>query len=135
MTDSERIISVLDYTGQNINSMAKNIGLKTAQSLYDIRNGKHGISKDIAEKINAKYVEIDVAWLLTGKGTMTKSFPKIVIPPPTPVTNQGIISNDILYKKVISSLETTVATQKALIAKLESEIQRLQRTIDDGKAK
>lgn len=73
MTDSERIIKFKEYTGMSFNKLAEYIGIKTSQTLYDIKSGKHGISKDLAEKIQAKYLNINTSWLLTGEGEMLKS--------------------------------------------------------------
>lgn len=70
MTDSERINELLKFTGLNFSKLAKEIGLNTVQTLYDIKNGKHGISKEVAEKIQAKYFNLSMAWLLTGEGEM-----------------------------------------------------------------
>lgn len=70
MTDSERIIELKKFTGLSFNKLAKEIGLKTVQTLYDIERGKHGISKDVAEKIQSKYLNISMSWLLTGEGEM-----------------------------------------------------------------
>lgn len=70
MTDSERIVALKKYLGISLNKMASDIGLATVQTLYDIKNGKHGISKDVAAMIKAKYLNISATWLLTGEGPM-----------------------------------------------------------------
>ena len=70
MTDSERIIALKKYLGISFNKMASDIGLATVQTLYDIKNGRHGISKDVAAMIKAKYLNISATWLLTGEGDM-----------------------------------------------------------------
>lgn len=72
MTDKERINELKKITGLNFRRLASEIGIKTVQTLYDIKNGKHGISKDLAEKIHARYLNINLAWLLTGEGDMLK---------------------------------------------------------------
>ena len=72
MTDSERIIEVKKFTGLSFNGLAKELGLNTAQTLYDIKNGKHGISKEVAQKIQARYLNINYSWLITGEGEMLK---------------------------------------------------------------
>ncbi len=72
MTDIERITKVAQYAGLSFNRLAKEIGLTTPQTFYDIRAGKHGISKELADKIQAKYLNISTAWLLTGEGEMLK---------------------------------------------------------------
>ena len=72
--DGKEIIEALsNYTGLNLKRLAEEIGLKTHQTLYDIKKGKHGISKDVAEKIQAKYLNINLSWLLTGEGEMLKT--------------------------------------------------------------
>jgi hypothetical protein len=72
MNDSERIKKILEYTGLSANKFSKTIGLNTSQNIYDIINGKHGISKVLAETITVKYLNIDKIWLLTGEGEMLK---------------------------------------------------------------
>lgn len=72
MTDIERITKVAQYAGISFNKLAKEIGLTTPQSFYDIKAGKHGISKELADKIQAKYLNLSMAWLLTGEGEMLK---------------------------------------------------------------
>lgn len=73
MTDIERIEKLKEFSGLNYRKLAEEIGLKSAQTLYDIKNGKHGISKDVAEKIQARYLNISIQWLLTGQGEMLRS--------------------------------------------------------------
>ena len=70
MTDIEIITKVAEYTGLSFNKLAKEIGLTSPQTFYDIKAGKHGISKELAEKIQARYLNISEAWLLTGNGDM-----------------------------------------------------------------
>lgn len=73
MTDSERIKTVLKFSGMSANKFAKHIGLKSPQVLYDVTNGRNGISKDLADKITAKCVNISLSWLLADEGEMLKS--------------------------------------------------------------
>ena len=73
MTDIEIITRVAEYTGLSFNKLAKEIGLTSPQTFYDIKAGKHGISKELAEKIHAQYLNINEAWLLTGEGEMLKT--------------------------------------------------------------
>lgn len=73
MSDSERIIKLKEYLEKSYNKIAEECGLNNAQTLYDIKNGKHGISKDVAETISNKYLNISKQWLLTGEGEMLVS--------------------------------------------------------------
>lgn len=70
MTDIEIITKVAEYAELSFNKLAKEIGLTSPQTFYDIKAGKHGISKELAEKIHARYLNISEAWLLTGNGEM-----------------------------------------------------------------
>lgn len=69
---------LLDHVGMSANRFAVHIGLKSPQVLYDIRRGRNGISKDLAEKISAKCVNVDIGWLVTGDGDMLKEDPTSV---------------------------------------------------------
>lgn len=70
MSDSERIKKLEEFTGLSLNKLAAAIGIKSPQTFYDIKSGKHGISKDLAERIKAKYLNINMSWLLSGEGEM-----------------------------------------------------------------
>ena len=73
MGDYGRIEAVLRYTSLSANALAEKIGLKTPQTFYDIKKGRHGISKDLANKIHSKYLNISLEWLLTGEGEMLRT--------------------------------------------------------------
>lgn len=70
MDDKQRIQEVLSYTRLSARALAEEIGLKSPQSFYDIKAGRHGISKELASKIQGKYLNISTEWLLTGEGEM-----------------------------------------------------------------
>lgn len=73
MDEKNRIIELLTYLGLNASSLAKSLGMSTPQVFYDIKAGKCGISKDLAQKIQEKYLNVNRAWLLTGEGEMLNS--------------------------------------------------------------
>lgn len=70
MTDAERLSRVLDFTMLNIRQLGMALELKQIQTLYDIKNGKIGISKMIAEKIKEKFEDFNLSWLMFGEGEM-----------------------------------------------------------------
>lgn len=70
MDDKQRIQEVLSYTRLSARALAEEIGLKSPQSFYDIKAGRHGISKELASKIQGKCLNISMEWLLTGEGEM-----------------------------------------------------------------
>lgn len=66
-------------------------------------------------KIANVFPEVSQDWLLTGNGEMLKE-------------NTSQSSDELeLYKKLIASLEETVASQKLIIQKLQNELIQLQR--------
>lgn len=70
LTDSQRIEQIIRHAGLSTNALARSIGLNRSETLYQIKNGKHGISKELSELITTRYSEISKAWLLTGEGEM-----------------------------------------------------------------
>lgn len=72
LSAGERIERVVCWTGLNTSSFATHIGLSSPQSLYQIKAGKHQISRTIAERICARYPEIDFGWLFAGEGEMLR---------------------------------------------------------------
>ncbi len=74
----ERLRRVIEWSGLSINGFAKRIGLTYAESLYRIKRGQNGISKELATKITETYPTINRVWLLMGEETMlseTKTIP------------------------------------------------------------
>lgn len=54
----------------NPKEFAESIGLKRADRIYFVLNGRNDISTDLARVINDKYPNVNSDWLLTGKGEM-----------------------------------------------------------------
>ena len=73
MTDKERILALRDYTRLNLKRMAEEARVGTVQTLYDIKNGKHGISREVAARLHARWPELSLLWLHTGEGDMLMS--------------------------------------------------------------
>ncbi|GEM_PF-4334212 len=68
----ERIMQIIDYKGyKSINSFAID-GLKYASSekIYRLKNQKNKPSIDILADIANQFEEININWLITGKGEM-----------------------------------------------------------------
>ena len=73
LDDWQRIEKIVHWTGLSVNAFALNVGLNRAENLYQIKRGKNGISKELAELIASKYPEINRVWILTGDGEMLAS--------------------------------------------------------------
>ena len=65
-----RLESVISWAGMTANHFAHHIGLSRAENLYQIKSGKNGISRNLANRIVAAFPEISAGWLLTGEGSM-----------------------------------------------------------------
>ncbi len=72
LTSKERIEKVICWAGLTTSSFATQIGLSSPQSLYQIKAGKHNLSRTIAERICNRYPEIDFGWLFAGEGEMLR---------------------------------------------------------------
>ncbi|MEG1701122.1 MAG: S24 family peptidase [Alistipes sp.] len=64
----QRIEAVIKWANMSTNYFARHIGLLRGENLYQIKRGHNGISFDLAERIVAKFPQIDKLWLLTGEG-------------------------------------------------------------------
>lgn len=114
MKNAKTILSdVLLHTQESIHSLAKTIGLKRSQNLYDIENGKvKKISPELSEKIIIAFPEINRSWLLTGEGTMLINNNQATEYPP----QQDSISLVSDYKeKYLTALEEIRDLQKKLL--------------------
>lgn len=66
----QRIEAVIGWAKMSTNGFARYIGLARGENLYQIKRGNNGISLDVAERICAKFPQIDKLWLLAGDGQM-----------------------------------------------------------------
>lgn len=66
----QRIESVVKWANMTTNYFARYIGLTRGENLYQIKRGHNGISRKLAERIVQHFPQIDLLWLLTGRGQM-----------------------------------------------------------------
>ncbi|MEG1759700.1 MAG: hypothetical protein RSB23_06745 [Alistipes sp.] len=66
----QRIENIIKWANMSTNYFARYIGLTRGENLYQIKRGNNGISLDLADRIVAKFPQIDKLWLLTGEGQM-----------------------------------------------------------------
>lgn len=65
----ERILQFIDYKRFSKSKFYRETGLSNG-----ILDKKSGLTLDSIDKIYSKYPEINIEWLLTGKGEMLKTF-------------------------------------------------------------
>lgn len=73
VSGARQIEALCRHTGFNIKRLSEESGLSTPQTLYDIKNGKHGFSREVANKLRSRFPEINMTWLLLGSGPMLEA--------------------------------------------------------------
>src|SRR3970040_2522612 len=92
----KRLEIILDYYSLNASSFADKIGVQRS-SLSHLLSGRNKPSLDFILKILDVFPDVDLYWILNGKGTFPKSELKInnIIAAPTPIINNQIAETKI----------------------------------------
>lgn len=110
----KRLEIILDYYSLNASSFADKIGVQRS-SLSHLLSGRNKPSLDFILKISAIFPDVDLYWILNGKGTFPKSEsnsePKIT--PPTPIFATPIAATQIetppdLFSEKISNSKNRI---------------------------
>ena len=136
----KRLEILLDYYSLSASVFADKIGVQRS-SLSHLLSGRNKPSLDFILKIIEVFPDVDLYWILNGKGTFPKSDDKIETKKetPTPLNTIGIVENKIeeapnLFseksfapKKEIEEnfLNNFSNTQTSPVQKNESEIDRI----------
>ena len=99
--------------------LADKIGV-SQQIFYDIKAGRHGISKKLAEAIHAYDDKISVAWLMTGDGDT------MVVGDGNVTGNNNQVNTDTALVRAIDE----IGEQRKLVAKSQEQIDRLLQIIE-----
>ena len=85
---TKRLEIILEYYSLNASSFADKIGVQRS-SLSHLLSGRNKPSLDFILKILDVFPEVDLYWILNGKGTFPKSELKIdpIVAAPTPIFN------------------------------------------------
>ena len=116
MSVNERIEAILKYGGhKNPTALSVALGMKSAQVFYDLMSGKvKSISSQLANKILLVYPELNMGWLLTGKGEMLSKPAQNITP---------MFTEDAM--QVFLNMSTTLLRQEENISKLADMVNRL----------
>lgn len=103
----KRLEIILDYYGVNASAFADKIGVQRS-SLSHLLSGRNKPSLDFILKILDVYPEVDLYWILNGKGSFPKNSSKPTeleptanfspihdISTPKPIVNKDLFSEDI----------------------------------------
>ena len=138
---SARIAEIIERVGESPNSFAKRLGYSRAQTIYDILSGKSAPSYDFFNRFaNTEYsANINLQWLLTGKGNMLKT--KRTSEPPQaqePINSEHKDNkNQPLAQEIppliLDRLLNTIAEKDAIIREQAEELGRLREQIEQFK--
>lgn len=136
----KRLEIILDYYSLNASSFADKIGVQRS-SLSHLLSGRNKPSLDFILKILDVFPDVDLYWILNGKGTFPKSEIKseTIVAAPTPTINNQIFENktektaDLFSEEspnkknqVEEKLTTNfLNTQNSVLQKNSSEIDRI----------
>jgi len=96
---TKRLQKVIEYYGESASSFAEKIGVQRS-SISHILSGRNKPSLEFVLKVLATFPEVELFWLLNGKGT----FPKIAISEKTHHTpTASNISKEIVQAKTESN--------------------------------
>ena len=136
----KRLEIILDYYSLNASSFADKIGVQRS-SLSHLLSGRNKPSLDFILKILDVFPDVDLYWILNGKGTFPKSEIKseTIVAAPTPIINNQIVENKTektadLFSEELPNKKNQVEeklttnflnTQNPILQKNSSEIDRI----------
>lgn len=136
----KRLEIILDYYSLNASSFADKIGVQRS-SLSHLLSGRNKPSLDFILKILDVFPDVDLYWILNGKGTFPKSElnSDTIVATPTPIPNSQIAETKIektadLFSEELTNKKNQVEekpvtnfsnTQNSVVHKNNSEIDRI----------
>ena len=100
----KRLEKVIHYYGLSASSFAEKIGVQRS-SISHILSGRNKPSLDFTMKVLTSFPEVDLYWLLNGKGTFPKQDVKIKenteIPQPIKITHSKSTSTDKTIQRIV----------------------------------
>ncbi|SEQ46416.1 DNA-binding transcriptional regulator, XRE-family HTH domain [Hyunsoonleella jejuensis] len=97
---TKRLQKVIEYYGESASSFAEKIGVQRS-SISHILSGRNKPSLEFVLKVLTAFPEVELYWLLNGKGTFPKQAPEENTPSPSPL--QNITGDKTIAKPSIAS--------------------------------
>lgn len=119
-----RLKEYIDYKGISTSRFEKSIGMSNASFGKSLKN-QGTIGADKLEIILNVYPDLDLYWLVTGKGQMIKQYSNQAlhgILTEKPPGYQSIEASE----KIIRAQEVTIETQKRYILRLEGQLNKIE---------
>ncbi|NVJ89537.1 MAG: helix-turn-helix transcriptional regulator [Flavobacteriaceae bacterium] len=97
---TNRIKKVIDYYDFSASSFADKIGVQRS-SISHILSGRNKPSLDFILKITSTFKEVDIHWLINGKGVFPKTAVEDIESSTTPTFNQNENSSKSIQRIVV----------------------------------
>lgn len=96
---TNRIKKIMDFYNLSASVFADKIGVQRS-SISHIVSGRNKPSLDFILKVTSAFTEVDINWLLNGKGEFPKKIAQPKIETPPPLTSYIPQSNSPISKKI-----------------------------------
>jgi transcriptional regulator with XRE-family HTH domain len=130
----KRLETLLEYYNLNASSFADKIGVQRS-SLSHLLSGRNKPSLDFILKILEVFPEVDLYWILNGKGTFPKTSNLNTQKEPTPIPVKGTSISTNLFSEV-QEIKKTPPVELKNVEKLpesvSSEIEKIVFFYKDG---
>lgn len=107
---ARRLQKVIDYYGESASSFAEKIGVQRS-SISHILSGRNKPSLEFVLKILSSFPEVELYWLLNGKGSFPSSAPKAI--------NKPIVQKEIEFdseeKKVVKEISNNKTIDRIVV--------------------
>ena len=118
---NQRIVEFINEQNMSLRQFALSLGYNRADKFYQIRDNIVKASTDIIEKISNKYVNLNIHWLMTGKGEMFLDSEGAV---------QDIDDEIDSSTNLLKSKDETIKVQQEYIEQLKSTIETLKEHVE-----
>ena len=115
----ERLLQFLDYKGITVSNFFKETGIK--RGFLDTDKLKSTVNDVFLTTIIATYPDINLIWLISGKGEMLNNY-----------SIENLLDNKTSTDNS-QELQELIATQKDLIKMQKDKIEELERKLSEGK--
>ncbi|MGH1388186.1 helix-turn-helix domain-containing protein [Kordia sp.] len=119
---TKRLKKVIEYYDLSASAFADKLGVQRS-SISHILSGRNKPSLEFVMKILSNFPEVELYWLLNGKGSFPKSTASVNVPTATPIsipkTTQTTVQQSLpLEEKVTSTIPTNISTNGKTIDKI-----------------
>jgi len=119
---SKRLKKVIDYYGLSASAFSDKLGVQRS-SISHILSGRNKPSLEFVMKILNVFPEVELYWLMNGKGSFPKTSQEEIVTTPLPTTSQKIEKQVVqqslsLDEKVTSTIPSSVSSNGKTIDKI-----------------